>query len=594
LFEHFPKPSTEDQSSIIVGDELVLAMPPEKTTSSGSIGAVDEDVYTSPAAAAVGRLMHNHFFESGMSCVIMFNMVLIIVETDYAAHNDDSLPWAEVVGWLILVLFLIELTLRLFALRMAFWRDNWNTFDFVIVMTDSVFSFLGLILGDVFPVSTLRIFRLCKLARISKVFRVFPELRIMMAGLIGSFRAIFWGTVLLAFVLLVWAIIAVQFIHPLNKELEESGALAGCERCPRAYSSVMHASLTMIQQIVTGDSWGQATIPLIEAYPQTALYFMGVFLSVGFAVMNLILGVVVNVAQTEHDNLKKIIEDEEGFKKMEGRDLLLEICSDMDKDGSGELTKQELIVGFRERDDFRQAIMGMNLREDDLAIAFSSMDPDKSGTVTYIELVKKLFQMKDTDSAFLLEQIKFYLMQCRDLMVDQWSLDLSGIGIASPGRQEKASSVLDTIVSAEVSVIGITTNMDITPEKEPKALPQSQLQVTDDAKGKEALRLAGCTEPLWQEVTGDYSVSQPMQTAAAVDFQKSDQVLEALSNLCKLFKEDFRDALRRIESGNEQQATNTSQILSQLMLQRSPDDLVPVPRNLGSAMTPSGMCCSRA
>merc|ERR1719217_1083201 len=133
----------------------------------------------------------------------MFNMVLIIVETDYAAHNDDSLPWAEVVGW-------------------------------VIFMTDSVFSVLGLLLGDVFPVSTLRVFRLCKLARVSKVFRVFPELRLMMAGLLGSFRAIFWGTVLLAFVLLVWAIVAVQFIHPLNLDLAERGVLENCDRCPRA------------------------------------------------------------------------------------------------------------------------------------------------------------------------------------------------------------------------------------------------------------------------------------------------------------------------------------------------------------------------
>ena len=76
------------------------------------------------------------------------------------------------------------------------------------------FSFLGLVLGSVFPVSVLRIFRLCKLARMSKVFRVFPELRLMMAGLLGSFRTIFWGTVLLAFFLLVWSIIAVQFKGP--------------------------------------------------------------------------------------------------------------------------------------------------------------------------------------------------------------------------------------------------------------------------------------------------------------------------------------------------------------------------------------------
>merc|ERR1719482_1795152 len=134
--------------------------------------------------------------------------------------------------------------------RSQFWKDGWNTFDFAIVATDALFSLGGLILGSVFPVSTLRVFRLCKLARISKVFRVFPELRIMMAGLLGSFRAIFWGTVLLVFVLLVWGIVAVQFIHPLNKTLAEKHLRDGCERCPRAYESVMQATLTFSQQIV--------------------------------------------------------------------------------------------------------------------------------------------------------------------------------------------------------------------------------------------------------------------------------------------------------------------------------------------------------
>merc|ERR1719424_2689332 len=119
------------------------------------------------------------------------------------------------------MVFIVELVMKLFVLRWGFFHDGWNTFDFSVVFIDSVFSILGIILGAIFPVSVLRILRLCKLARVSKVFRVFPELRILMAGLVGSFKAIFWGAVLLGFVLLVWAIIAVQFIHPLNKEISD-------------------------------------------------------------------------------------------------------------------------------------------------------------------------------------------------------------------------------------------------------------------------------------------------------------------------------------------------------------------------------------
>lgn len=550
-----------------------------------------EPVYATPAAASVGHAINSHLFEGLMSFVIMFNMFMIIVETDHSASHDDPLLWAEVVGWTILGIFIVELALRLFALRKSFFKDYWNTFDFCIVVVDGAFSFIGLVLGDVFPVSALRVFRLCKLARVSKVFRVFPELRIMMAGLIGSFRAIFWGTVLLAFVLLVWSIIAVQFIHPLNKELAESGGLEGCERCPRAYSSVLHASLTFSQQIITGDSWGQATIPLIEAYPITSIYFLAVFLSVGFAVMNLILGVVVNIAQSEHDHLKKEIEDEMGFQLMEERDLLITMCSDMDKDGSGELTKDELIHGFRERKEFREALEKVDLNEDDLVIAFSSMDPDKSGTVTYIEFVKKLYQMKETDTAFALEQVKFYLLQLREIILNEKMPESAElvtcshlpdhiVEILSPKTASRGEGALDRSPDNANSAV-----VDITQEKEQKislrALrdARSGVQAKDQTSGVAALRAAGGQ-------TEDSAGSTQSVQAASGENQRSDEVLAALKSLSKVFSEELREAMTRMEAVNEQQAAQTSKLLSQLELRIRPfDDLVSARRNVASGIS---------
>merc|ERR1719424_2382706 len=107
--------------------------------------------------------------------------------------------------------------------------------------------------------------------------------------------------------------VAVLFIHPLNVEIDYEGS---CDRCPRAYSSVLHSTLTFSQQIVAGDAWGTATIPVIEAHPWTSFFFMGVYLTVAVAVMNLILGVVVNIASSEHDRLEGELEEEKSIKKM--------------------------------------------------------------------------------------------------------------------------------------------------------------------------------------------------------------------------------------------------------------------------------------
>merc|ERR1719247_4115310 len=148
---------------------------------------------------------------------------------------------------------------------------------------------IGLVKEDVVDVSALRILRLSRLARATKVLRVFPELQLMIAGLAGAVQAIFWGTVLIFFALLMWGILAVQFIHETNVKVgEETDDYAGCSRCAHAYESVFQAALTFCTQIVAGDSWGRETVPIIEYDWRTAFFFACVFLTIGLAILNLI------------------------------------------------------------------------------------------------------------------------------------------------------------------------------------------------------------------------------------------------------------------------------------------------------------------
>jgi len=513
----------------------------------------------------LGKLLGNPNFDHIMGLVIMFNMLIIIVETDHSANNDTSLPWAGAVGWVILMVFIVELVMRLFVLRWGFFHDGWNTFDFSVVFIDSVFSILGIILGAIFPVSVLRILRLCKLARVSKVFRVFPELRILMAGLVGSFRAIFWGTVLLGFVLLVWAIIAVQFIHPLNRQLDEEGGLEGCERCGRAYSSVLQSTLTFSQQIVCGDSWGQATIPVIEAYPVTALYFMGVFLSVGIAVMNLILGVVVNVAMSEHERLSGEIEHEKNMARLCASDDLMKICQEMDKDGSGEMSKEELLNGFQEREDFREAISELGIQQEDLTIAFSSMDADKSGSVSYSEFVKKVYTLKDTDWQFLLEQIKYNILLTKDTVSD-FIESQSQAKICNFEKTEIA--VLETVEIVN-ECAGLETplkpdmvdNVREEKEQKQKATPIVDGELLEDEKN------------LPQTPRGN-----PMDK----------EILDALQKVSQHLEGEFALTLKNIDSRLLELKDAHVQELQAASLRRG---LASVPGNMAPGLVPAAVCC---
>lgn len=563
-------------------------MPPAKEqTTIEAVIAEDEHI-----KAVVAKIIGNPQFDHGMGMVIMLNMLIIIVETDHSAKNSDSLPWAAAVGWLILIIFITELVMRLYVMRRSFFKDGWNTFDFLVVVIDSAFSFLGLILGAVFPVSVLRILRLCKLARVSKVFRVFPELRILMAGLIGSFRAIFWGTVLLGFVLLVWSIIAVQFIHPLNQELADSGGLEGCERCPRAYSSVLQSVLTFSQQIVAGDSWGTATIPIIEAYPVTAFFFSGVFLTIGIAVMNLILGVVVNVAMSEHDRLSTEIEDERNMARLDAHDDLIRVCEEMDSDDSGELSLDELLRGFSDREEFRNCLEQLDVGQQDLEIAFAGMDHDKSGSVSYPELVKKIYRLKDTDSQFQFEQLKYNMNVVKDLILQQMSKAEAHIEESEAQLAKNQASILESI-EAEKECATLQTNVKVDMVenigKQPEE-PKQQQKAISDRRDEQELgpgdAMAGEQKEL-QNLSGDN--------------QMSKEILDALLKVSQHLQGEFTDTLKNIDASLlELHAANTSNLLARIPAQTSAAGSLfeivnsdqAVPRSRAMGLMPTAMCCT--
>lgn len=362
------------------------------------------------------KILHHKSFDNSMGGIIVFNIFVMIVETDRAADeaSGDGFHWTDAVGWLILMIFVWELALRMFVYRSSFWHDPFNVFDFGVVAIDSLLSFLGLMLGSFFPVSILRVCRLAKLARVSKVLRVFPELRIMMAGLAGSVSALFWGSMLLLIFLTVWSIVAVQFVHPYNKAMD----YGDCERCNDAYSSVMASMLTISQTTVLGWSDLSNSVALIEAHPITAVFFTAVFLSLSLGILNLILGVVCNVFANAHDRIVAEMEDEKVLMKMESKNHLLDVCREMDTDGSGELTKEELTAGFESQEDFRETLASMDIAQEDLEILWSILDSDRSGKISHSEFVSQVYTMTSSDTQFMLAYIRYYVTMIRHDIVD--------------------------------------------------------------------------------------------------------------------------------------------------------------------------------
>jgi len=362
------------------------------------------------ARLAADMWLNNHIFDMCLSMVLLFNVSLIIIETDCGAVGNEREPaaWLEYGNNFLMVVYLLELCIRLFAYRRAYFGSMANLVDGTIILIDLVGN---LIFKELFNISWMRLFRLLRLGRAVRLLTMFPELSTMLAGLMHAMRSILWGMLLVVAMLTMWSILAVQLIHPINYRIAQEGVYGSCARCPHAFESTWMSLLTFTQHIIAGDSWGNVSLDIIEAESWTFFFFIGVVASVGMGIMNLILAVIVDnsmEARKLSDEALSLAKEEEWQKASE---QLQDVCISIDKDRNGVLTLPEIIRGYRTNEMFRHSMKVMDLTEEDMKVVFHILDEDKSGDVHYTEFIKNLYKLKSSNERTMQVFMQYYVQE---------------------------------------------------------------------------------------------------------------------------------------------------------------------------------------
>ena len=295
--------------------------------------------------------------------------------------------------------------------------------DFSIVFVDVICFFVGFAFGDLPSVTFLRVLRLLRLSRVFHILASNPELYVMMEGLMGAVKSIFWGSCFLCVGLLICGIMAVEFIHPIA----DSELCYTSERCTQPFESVFQAMCTLVQTIIIGDSWGIMYAHLFAQHRWTFPCIILVFLTLNFGIMNLIFAVIVDsAAQARVANTREMAQlKDNAFQRYKHK--LFKLCKEMDKDGSQNLSWEELQSGYETNMDFQRTLRAMDIQQDDLVAVFSILDEDQSGDVAYAEFVEQLYKMKSNDSHTMLVFIKHYVTELRKKMSEELTIMKSHI-----------------------------------------------------------------------------------------------------------------------------------------------------------------------
>ena len=232
-------------------------------------------------------------FERFIITVIVINAIGLGFETSPSAM-DAAGPVISALDRIALAIFVVELALKFFAYRFAFFKNGWNIFDLAIV--SAALMPAG---GQYSVLRALRILRALRLVS------VVPSMRKVIIGLFKAIPSI--GTVIVMLVLLFYisAVMATKLFG---------------EAFPEWFGN-LGASLYSLFQIMTLESWSMGIVrPVMEVYPYAWAFFVPFILLTSFIVLNLFIGVIVNAmaeatGEEAHDEREMIINELRGLRE---------------------------------------------------------------------------------------------------------------------------------------------------------------------------------------------------------------------------------------------------------------------------------------
>eukprot|EP00928_Gymnodinium_smaydae_P075544 TRINITY_DN5855_c1_g4_i2.p1 TRINITY_DN5855_c1_g4~~TRINITY_DN5855_c1_g4_i2.p1 ORF type:complete len:605 (-),score=67.99 TRINITY_DN5855_c1_g4_i2:39-1853(-) len=174
------------------------------------------------------RIISSKWFECATCLLILVNALVMALEVQYFGldvgfrvdypdiHDSAASTWPfalqlfEVSGFFFGLVFTVELVMKLFGLRKAFFFEIWNAIDTFAVLTWIVTQVGGSLPFNSSLVRLGRLARLTRLLRLVRTIQSFDALFIMTTAMKGSFDVLFWSMILMAMVQLTLALLLNQ------------------------------------------------------------------------------------------------------------------------------------------------------------------------------------------------------------------------------------------------------------------------------------------------------------------------------------------------------------------------------------------------
>ncbi|XP_068683686.1 cation channel sperm-associated protein 4-like [Montipora foliosa] len=258
-------------------EELLMSKEKEEENMWDIVDLDDEAIEEYASNELLGQFLSNTVFRTGILCVIMFNSVLIAVETNHDLEQKYSHLFS-VLDQCLMTIFVCEILVKWYHGFFMFWKRGWNVLDFFIV--------IALLLGPLLSTGSgsrgvLRILRVLRAFRSLRSISSLPGLQIVVQTILQSVPDMANIVLLLVIIMLVFSVIGVTVFRDVVP----------------VYFGNLSSSMFYLFVCLTQDGWMEifkAFQAADETYYISGGLFLLVFIAIGaFVFANLVVAVVV-------------------------------------------------------------------------------------------------------------------------------------------------------------------------------------------------------------------------------------------------------------------------------------------------------------
>lgn len=252
-----------------------------------------------------------------VAILIILNAFVLGAET--YPSMQPYVSFFHAIDSILLGVFVIELSLRIFAGGFRFFKCGWNLFDMVTILVSVISAF-----------PALSAFRVIRIIRVMRLISIFPQMRMVISALYMAIPGILSVACLLFMMFYVFSVIAYNLFNDINPELFSS----------------LGGSMYTLFQLMLCDEWSAITRPILEKMPYSWLFFIPFIVIMTFSMLNLFFGLIVNAMQRAADKENEEFVAKRKKLRKQHADELSSNQDSTDRMGALEAKVNRLLVGM--------------------------------------------------------------------------------------------------------------------------------------------------------------------------------------------------------------------------------------------------------